>query len=94
VRGETDIFEEMTPVSRAPYAFVRSTTLEMVHEAMRVNPFSHLVTYLERLSRRKLNTLTGLMTGDEGVMFMFPDPAARTFLMHVIAVSLWPKDPL
>jgi hypothetical protein len=34
------------------------------------------------------------MTGDEGVVFMFPDTAARTFLTHVIAVSLWPKDPL
>jgi hypothetical protein len=34
------------------------------------------------------------MKGDEGVVFMFPDPAARTFLTHVIAVSLWPKDLL
>jgi hypothetical protein len=29
------------------------------------------------------------MTGGEGVVFMFPDAAARTFLIHVIAVSLW-----
>jgi hypothetical protein len=34
------------------------------------------------------------MTGDEGVVFTFPDPAARTFLTHVIAVSLWPKSLL
>jgi hypothetical protein len=34
------------------------------------------------------------MIGDESVVFMFPDPAARTFLTHVIAVSLWPKDTL
>jgi hypothetical protein len=43
VRGETDSFEGMTPISRAPYAFVRSTTLEMAPEAMRVNPFYHLI---------------------------------------------------
>jgi hypothetical protein len=94
MRGETDTFEESTPISRAPYAFVRSTTLEMAHEAIRVNPYYHLLTYPVRLSRKKLNTLTGLMTGDEGVIFMSPDQAARTFLTHVIAVSLWPKDSL
>jgi hypothetical protein len=62
MRGETDIFEELTPISRAPYAFVRSTTIAMAHEAMRVNPYYHLLTYPVRLSRKKLNTLTGPMT--------------------------------
>jgi hypothetical protein len=38
MRGETDAFEEMTPISRAPYAFVRTT-------AKRVNPFYHLLVY-------------------------------------------------
>jgi hypothetical protein len=66
----------------------------MAHEAMRVNPCYHLLTYPVRLSRKKLNTLAGLMTGDESVVFMFPDRAARTFLTHVIAVPLSPKDPL
>jgi hypothetical protein len=66
----------------------------MAHDAVRVSPFYHLLTYPERLSRRKLNTLTGLMSGDESVVFTFPNPAARTFLTHVIAVSLWPRDPL
>jgi hypothetical protein len=94
MRGETDIFEDMTPISRVPYAFARSTTTEMAHAARRVNPYYHLLNYPASLSRRKLITLTGLMTGDEGVMFMFLDPAARTFLTHVIAVSPWPKDPL
>jgi hypothetical protein len=59
-----------------------------------MNPYYHLLTYPVKLSRKKLNTLTGLMTGDESVVFMFPDPATRTFLTHVIAVSLWPKDLL
>jgi hypothetical protein len=94
MRGETDIFEEMTPISRVPYAFARSTTPDMAHGAKRVNPYYHLLTNPASLSRRKLNTLTGLMTEDEGVVFRFPDPAARTFLTHVITVSLWPKDPL
>jgi hypothetical protein len=44
--------------------------------------------YPVRLSRKKLNTLTGLMMGDESVVFMFPNPAAKTFLTPVIAVSL------
>jgi hypothetical protein len=66
----------------------------MAHAARGVNPYYHLLTYSVSLSRKKLNTLTGLMTGDEGVVFIFPDPAARTFLTHVIAVPLWPKDPL
>jgi hypothetical protein len=52
------------------------------------------MTYRVTLSRKKLNTLTGLMTGEQSVVFMFPEPAARTFVTHVIAVSLWPKDPL
>jgi hypothetical protein len=94
MRGETDIFEEMTPISRVPYAFARATTSDMMHAAVRVSPYYHLPTYPVRLSRKKLNTLTGLMTGDKGVVFMFPDTAARTLLTHVIAVSLWTKDPL
>jgi hypothetical protein len=94
MKGETDIFEEMTPISRMPYAFARATTPDMAHTARRVNPYYHLLTYPVSLSRRKLNILTGLMTGDEGVVFMFPDSAARTSLTHMIAVSLWPKDPL
>jgi hypothetical protein len=94
MRGETDIFEEMTPISRVPYAFAQTTTPDMTYVVMRVNPYYHFLTYPVRLSRKKLNSLTGLMTGDEGVVFMFPDPAARTKLTHVIAVSLWPKDPL
>jgi hypothetical protein len=60
----------------------------MAHEAMRVNPYYHLLMFPVRLSRKKLNTLTSLMTGDKSVMFMFPDPAARTFFTQVIAVSL------
>jgi hypothetical protein len=63
----------MTPISRVPYAFTRATTSDMTHADMRVNPYYHLLTYPVRLSRKKLNTLTGLMTGDEGVVFMFPD---------------------
>jgi hypothetical protein len=94
MRGETDIFEEMTPISRVPYAFARTTTPDMAHAARRVNSYYHLLTYPMSLSKRKLKILTSLMTGDEGVVFMFPDSAARTFLTHVIAVSLWPKDPL
>jgi hypothetical protein len=95
MRGETDIFEEMTLISRVPYVFALATIPpDMAHAAMRINPYYHLLTYQVRLSRKKLNTLAGLMTGDESVVFMFPDPAARTFLTHVIAVSLWPKDPL
>jgi hypothetical protein len=86
--GETDIFEEMTPISKAPYAFARATTSDMMHAAMRVNPYYHLLTHPVRLSGKKLNTLTGLMTGYEGVVFKFPDPAARTFLTHVVAISL------
>jgi hypothetical protein len=94
MRGKTNIFEEMTPIPRVPYAFARATTADMAHAGMRVKPYHYLLTYPVRLSRKKLNTLTGLMTGDEGVVFMFPDPSARTFLTHVIAASLRPKDPL
>jgi hypothetical protein len=43
MRGEMDIFEELTPNSRAPYAFVRSTMLALAHEAVRVNPYYHLL---------------------------------------------------
>jgi hypothetical protein len=88
MRGETDIFEEMTPISRVPCAFARATTPDMAHAAMRANPYYQLLAYPVRLSRKRLNTLTGPMTGDEGVVFMFPDSAARTFLTHVIAVLL------
>jgi hypothetical protein len=88
MRGETDIFEEMTPISSVPHAFAGATTPDMAHADMRVDPYYPLLTYPVRLSRKKLNTLTGLMTGDEGVVFMFPDPAAGIFLTHVIAVSL------
>jgi hypothetical protein len=94
MKGETDIFEEMTPISRVPYAFARATTPNMAHAAMRVNLYYHLLTYQLRLSRKKLSTLTSLITRDENIVFMFPDLAARTSLTHVIAVLLWPKDPL
>jgi hypothetical protein len=90
MRGEIDIFEETTPISRVPCAFARATTSDLTHTTMRINVSYHRQTYPVRLSRKKLNTLTG----HEGVVFMFPDPTARTFLTHVIAVSLWPKDPL
>jgi hypothetical protein len=64
MKGETDLFEEITPISRVPYAFARATTPDMAHVAMRVNPCYHLLTYPVRLSRKKLNTLTGLMIGN------------------------------
>jgi hypothetical protein len=31
MRGETDIFEDITPVLKASYAFLRSTTLALAH---------------------------------------------------------------
>jgi hypothetical protein len=92
MRAEIDILEEMTPISRVPFAFARATTSDMMHAAVRVSPYYHLPTYPVRLSRKKLNILTGLMTGDEGVVFMFPTPTGMTFLPHVIAVPLWPRD--
>jgi hypothetical protein len=55
---------------------------------MRANPYYHFLVYPERLSRRKQNTLTGFVVGDGSCMFMFPDLSARTYLTHVIAVSL------
>jgi hypothetical protein len=44
MKGEKDIFEEMTPISRVPYAFARLTTPDMVYAARRVIPYYHLLT--------------------------------------------------
>jgi hypothetical protein len=61
MRGDTGVFEQMTPISRMPYTFARSTILDMTHAPMRVNSFFHHPNFSERLFRKKLNILTGVI---------------------------------
>jgi hypothetical protein len=60
----------------------------------RVHPYMRLPSHPYKLERRRLDVLTGLIMGDETCVFMFPSQTARSASSHVIAVSMWPQDPV
>jgi hypothetical protein len=53
-----------------------------------------LLSHPYKLERRRLDVLTGLIVGDETWVFMFPSHTARSASSHIIAVSIWPQDPV
>jgi hypothetical protein len=59
-----------------------------------VHPYMRLLSHPFKLERRRLDVLTGLIVGDETCLFMFPSQTARSASSHVIAVSMWPQDPV
>jgi hypothetical protein len=92
--GETDNYGVIYLISRATYANVNAVCAPLARAVKKVHPYMRLLSHPHKLERRRLDVLTGLIVGDETCDFMFPSQTARSASSHVIAVSMWPQDPV
>jgi hypothetical protein len=92
--GETDNYGVTYPISRATYANVNAVCAPLARAVKKVHPYMRLLNHPYKLERRRLDVLTESVVGDETCVFMFPSQTARSGSSHVVAVSIWPQDPV